>query len=205
MASIRIMLVEDHQIVREGLRRMLEVEPDFKVVAEAANGEQALPLAASVSPDIVLMDIKMSGGDGVQATRKLKELNPECKVIMLTFYDNYLQDAIQAGAVGYLLKDLHREELVQAIRSVQEGRSPIHLSVPREQLADIGGSASQQYTERELATLRLVASGLPTADIAAQLFLSPATVKRTLRQTFDKLGARNRSEAVAEASKRNLI
>ncbi len=205
MAPIRIMLVEDHQIVREGLRRMLEVEPDFKVVAEAANGEQALPLAASVSPDIVLMDIKMSGGDGVQATRKLKELKPECKVIMLTFYDNYLQDAIQAGAVGYLLKDLHREELVQAIRAVQEGRSPIHISVPQEHLANIGGAPSKQYTERELATLRLVASGLPTADIAAQLFLSPATVKRSLRQSFDKLGARNRSEAVAEASKRHLI
>ncbi len=205
MAPISIMLVEDHQIIREGLRRMLELEPDFKVVAEAANGEQALPLAASLSPDIVLMDIKMSGGDGVQATRKLKELNPECKVIILTFYDNFLQDAIQAGAVGYLLKDLHREDLVQAIRAVQEGRSPIHISVPQEHLADIGGAPSQQYTERELATLRLVARGLPTVEIAAQLFLSSATVKRTLRQVFDKLGARNRSEAVAEASKRHLI
>ncbi len=205
MAPINIMLVEDHQIVREGLRRMLEVEPDLKVVAEAANGEQALPLAASLSPDVVLMDIKMSGGDGVQATRKLKELNPECKVIMLTFYDNYLQDAIQAGAVGYLLKDLRREELVQAIRAVQEGRSPIHLSVPQEHLADIGSATSQRYTERELSILGMVASGLPTGEIAAQIFLSPATVKRTLRQSFDKLGARNRSEAVAEASKRRLI
>jgi DNA-binding NarL/FixJ family response regulator len=199
------MLVEDHQIVREGLRRMLELEPDLKVVAEAAGGTQALPLAASLSPDIVLMDIKMPGSDGLELTRKLKELNPECKVIVLTFYDNYLQDAIQAGAVGYLLKDLHREELVQAIRAVKEGRSPIHLSVSQERLADIAGATSQRYSERELTTLRLVAGGLPTGDIAAQLFLSQATVKRTLRQVFDKLGARNRSEAVAEAAKRHLI
>ncbi|MEE9202157.1 MAG: response regulator transcription factor [Dehalococcoidia bacterium] len=205
MAPIRIMLVEDHQIVREGLRRMLELEPDLKVVAEAASGDQALPLVTSLSPDIVLMDIKMPGTGGLELTRKLKELNPDCKVIVLTFYDNYLQEAIQAGAVGYLLKDLHREELVQAIRTVQEGRSPIHLSVPQEHLADIAGATTQQYSERELTTLRLVASGLPTGDIAAQLFVSQATVKRTLRQVFDKLGARNRSEAVAEASKRHLI
>jgi DNA-binding NarL/FixJ family response regulator len=199
------MLVDDQQIVREGLRRMLELEPDLKVVAEAASENEAMPLATSLSPDIVLMDIKMPGSDGLELTRKLKELKPECKVIMLTFYDNYLQGAIQAGAVGYLLKDLHREELVQAIRSVQEGRCPIHLSVPQENLADIGGATTKHYTERELTTLRLVAGGLPTGDIAAQLFLSPATVKRTLRQVFDKLGARNRTEAVAEAAKRSLI
>jgi len=204
---IRIMLVDDHQVVREGLRRMLELEQDMKVVAEASSGHEALTQARALSPDIVLMDIKMSGMDGIEVTRLLKQQNPECKVVMLTLYSEYLPHAAQAGADGYLLKDLRREDLVQAIRNVREGRSPLHLSVGQGQLEGLvtGVYSPQRYSERELTVLRLVSNGIPTREIAQQMAMSEATVKRTLQQIFEKLGTRNRSEAVAEAMRRNLI
>ncbi|MFC1935571.1 response regulator [Chloroflexota bacterium] len=207
MDAIRIMLVDDHQVVREGLRRMLELEQDMKVIAEASSGQEALAQARALSPEIVLMDIKMPGMDGIEATRLLKQQNPECKVVVLTLYNEYLPHAAHAGADGYLLKDLRREELVRAIRDVREGRSPLHLSVEQGQLEGLvaGVYSPQRYSERELAVLRLVANGVSGREIAQQLAMSEATVKRTLRQIFDKLGTRNRSEAVAEAMRRNLI
>ena len=207
MDVIRIMLVDDHQVVREGLRRMLELEQDIKVVAEASSGQEALAQARALSPEVVLMDIKMPGMDGIEATRLLKQQNPECKVVVLTLYSEYLPHAAQAGADGYLLKDLRRDELVQAIRDVRGGRSPLHLSVEQGQLEGLvaGVYSPQRYSERELTVLRLVANGVSGREIAQQLAMSEATVKRTLRQIFEKLGTRNRSEAVAEAMRRNLI
>ena len=207
MDIIRIMVVEDHQVVREGLRKMLELEPDFKVVAEASSGQEAMEMLSTFSPEIVLMDIKMPGMDGLETTRLITEHSPDCKVIILTLYDEYLPSAVQSGATGYLLKDLRREDLIQAVREVRQGRAPLHLSVKREQLAGIvaGAYSPDRLSERELEVLRLVANGSPSREIADQMSLSESTVKRTIRQASEKLGSRNRSEAVAEAMKRNLI
>ena len=155
------------------------------------------------------MDIKMPGMNGIELTRQLKEKYPSCNVIMLTFYDEYLTQAIEAGAKGYLLKDIKREELIRAIRAVQQGRSPLNLSLSQDRLAElVAPTESQQQaclSERELAILRLIASGVTTKETANQLFLSEASVKRSVRLIFEKLGVRNRSEAVSEAYKRKLI
>lgn len=207
MELVRILLVEDHQVVREGLRRMLELEPDMRVVAEAASGEEGLVQLATLEPDIVIADIKMSGMDGIEFTRQAIKEYPQCKVLVLTLYDEYLASALEAGAVGYLRKDVHREELIQAVRSVLEGRSPVHVTLERERLTTITSGAHQalHFSEREQSVLRLIASGLTTKEMARQLAFSETTVKRTLRGVFEKMGVRSRSEAVAEAIKRSLI
>ena len=123
MDPIRILLVDDHQVVREGLRRMLELEADLKVVGEASDATEVLTQVELLSPEVVLMDIKMPGVDGIGLTQQLKEKQPSCNVIMLTLYDEYLTQAIEAGAVGYLLKDIKREELIRAIQAVHQGRT----------------------------------------------------------------------------------
>ncbi len=209
MDPIRILLVDDHQVVREGLRRMLELEADLRVVGEAADAKEVFAQVELLSPEVILMDIKMPGMGGIELTRQLKAKYPSCNVIMLTLYDEYLTQAIEAGAVGYLLKDIKREELTKAIRVVHEGRSPLNLSISQERLGELVAPAESQQraylSERELATLRLIAEGITTKDIADQLFLSEASVKRSVRLIFEKLGAHNRSEAVSEAYKRRLI
>lgn len=209
MDTINILLVDDHRVVREGLRRMLELESDFRIVGEASDIQTVINQVAELSPEIVLMDIKMPGGDGISLTRRLKEEYPECNVIMLTLYDEYLSQAIEAGADGYLLKDIEREELIKAIRSIHGGRSTLNLSLGKEQLQDLVYQANEKQrsnlTERELNILRLISDGVTTKDIAEQLFLSQASVKRSVRIIFEKLNAHNRSGAVAEAYKRRLI
>ncbi|MCZ6891851.1 MAG: response regulator transcription factor [Chloroflexi bacterium] len=207
MDLIRILLVDDHQVVREGVRRMLEIEPDMRVVGEAAGGEEGLTMLETLEPDIVITDVKMPGMDGVEFTRRAKALFPDCNVLMLTLYDEFLSTALEAGAVGYLRKDLQRAELVGAVRSVLEGRSPVHVTLERDQLTDItsGAQRGPQISEREQAVLRLLASGVTTREVGLQLDYSESTVKRTIRGVFEKMGVRNRSEAVAEAIKRGLI
>ena len=209
MDTIRILIVDDHQVVREGLRHMLALEVDMDVVGEAGDAKEALTQAGLLSPEVILMDIKMPGIDGIELTRQLKEKQPSCNIIMLTLYDEYLAEAIKAGAVGYLLKDVKREELVRAIRAVHQGRSPLNLSLNRDQLAEFATPAESKQrdylSERELAILRMIADGVSTKEIANQLFLSQSSVKRSVRLTFEKLGVHNRSEAVSEAYKRRLI
>ncbi len=208
MDNIRILIVDDHQVVREGLRNMLELDADMQVVGEAADAREALTQLEMLSPEIILMDIKMPGVDGIELTRRLKEKQPSCNIIMLTLYDEYLTEAIEAGAVGYLIKDIKREELVRAIREVHQGRSSLNLSLSREKLAGIAAQSGKQQallSERESAVLQLIAAGITTTGIANKLFLSQASIKRSVRTIFEKLGVRNRSEAVAEAYKRKLI
>ncbi len=209
MDVIRILLVDDHQVVREGLRRMLELEEDMEVVGEAGGAKEALTQVELLSPEVILMDIKMPEIDGLELTRQLKEKYPSCNVIMLTLYDQYLPQAIEAGAAGYILKDVKRDELVRAIRVVHEGRSPLDLSLSRDRLAELSASTEGKHrsnlSERELAILRLIADGVTTKELANQLFLSQASIKRSISLTFEKLGVRNRSEAVSEAYKRGLI
>ena len=205
---IRVLLVDDHQVVRDGLRHMLGLQDDIRIIGEAANVEEAIQQAELHSPDIVLMDIKMPGADGIEAVRRLKEKRPDCHVIMLTLYEEYVTEAIEAGATGYLLKDVKREELVQAIRAVQQGRAPLS-PLSRDLLTEfsnlIKGGERSHLSERELEVLRLIAGGATTKEIGSQLFLSEATVKRDVQHIFEKLDVRNRSEAIAEAYKRKLI
>jgi len=209
MAKIRILLVDDHQVVREGLRRMLELEDDFEVVAEADDAKDVLNLVETLSPEVILMDIKMPGVDGIELTREVKGKNPSCNIIMLTLYDEYLPQAIEAGAAGYLLKDIKREELVRAVRTAHQGRSPLNLSLSQGRLSELMVSGGDQPTpnlsERESTILRMIADGATTREIADKLFLSEASVKRSVRIILEKLGVRNRSEAVSEAHKRMLI
>lgn len=188
---------------------MLALEEDIEVAGEAGDAKTALAQIEAFSPDVVLMDIKMPGTDGLELTRQVKQKCPACNVIMLTLYDEYLPQAIEAGAVGYLNKDIKREELVRAIRAVREGRFPLGLSVSRESLSQMVSFAESKQrpllSERELAVLGLMARGETTSEMCSKLFLSPASVKRSARAIFEKLGVRNRSEAVAEAYKRKLI
>jgi DNA-binding NarL/FixJ family response regulator len=210
MTDIRVLLVDDHQVVIEGLRRMLELEDDIKVVGEANSVDDALTKAERLSPDIVLMDIKMPEKDGIEATRLLKEKQPTCKTIMLTLYDEYLTQAIEAGAAGYLLKDVKRDELVKAIRAAHQGRLPLNLTLSQEHSDELATSikgiiGQSSLSERELGIIRLISEGATTKEIGAQLFMSEATVKRVINNICDKLDVHNRSEAVAEAYKRKLI
>ncbi len=202
--DIRILLVDDHEIVRHGLRRMLELEEDMKVVGDCGDADEAFCQAEMLSPDIVLMDIKMPEKDGIETTRLLKEKQPACEIIMLTMYDEYLAQAIEAGAVGYLLKDVKRDELLRAIRGVYHGRLAPNKGITKF-THSIRDSEEPYLSERELEILRLIANGATTKEIGAQLFLSEATVKRDVQRIFDKLGARNRSEAVAEACRRKIV
>jgi DNA-binding NarL/FixJ family response regulator len=206
--SIRVLLVDDHQFAREGLKRMLELDSCIKVVGEAVNGHEAVAQAEVLSPDVILMDIKMPGGDGIEATRLLKEKEADCRIIMLTLYEEYLSEAMKAGAVGYLLKDVKRDELVHAVRAAHEGRVPLS-ALSKEPFAEFTASAGDAdqvcLAERELQILRLIAEGFTSKEIGAQLFLTETTVKRIVQRIFEKIDVHSRSEAIAQAFKRKLI
>ena len=211
MSAIRVLLVDDHQVVREGLRRMLELEEDIRVVGEASNMDEALQLAELHSPDVVLMDIKMPGADGVETTRRLKGKHADCNIIMLTLYEEYITEAIRAGAVGYLLKDVKRAELSQAIRVAHQGQSPLDASLTRKLVGEFAtmskdkGEQGSDLSDRQAEILRLIAAGATNKEIAGQLFLSETTVKREMHGLFAKLEVNSRSRAVSEAYKRKLI
>lgn len=211
MSRIRVLLVDDHPVVREGLKRMLELERDIRVVGEVADGNDAITQAELLSPDVILMDIKMPSMDGITATRQLKEKMPNVKVIMLTLYDaEFVPLAIEAGAMGYILKDdVRRENLIQIIRDAYEGYSPLSPSLTQQVLAKLANlnraSRDSFLSERQRSILRLVAAGLVSKDIAGQLYISEATVMKEVTRIFGKLGVNSRPQAVAEAMKRRLI
>ena len=192
-SKIRVLLVEDHKIVRQGIRRLLEVDEGIEVVGEASTGEEALIQARATSPNIVLMDIRVPGMDGIEATEHLKQAHADVEVIMLTSYaEEYVAEAIRAGAAGYLLKSVSHEELSQAIRAVHAGESVIDRSLGRDlfrRFADLTQAASgAALTDRELEVLRFLAAGKTGNEIAAELFIGETTLKRELRHIFNKLG-----------------
>lgn len=207
MTLIRLLIVDDHPVVRDGLRGMFAGVTDFEVVGEAADGDQALDLIESLRPDVVLMDLRMPGTDGVTAIRQLSEQGSRTRVLVLTTYDSDsdVLPAIEAGATGYLLKDAPREELFRAARAAYRGEPALSLSVTAKLMSQLRAPQQESLSERELEVLSLVAQGLTNRDAAAQLFISEATVKSHLVHIYVKLDVNDRAAAVATAFERGLL
>lgn len=203
-------MVDDHQVVREGLKQMLGQAEQIEVVGEATSGEEAIEYVRHLSPDIILMDIKMPGMGGIEAIRQIQAIQPSVKCIVLTLYQNeYLTQAGEAGAAGYLLKDTTREELIQAIQRAFSGQIPLAPSVSqtllREYLSLTKLRREHILSERQTEILRLIATGLTNKEIGLKLFVSEATVKRGITTILAVLNATDRAQAVSEAYKRKLI
>jgi DNA-binding NarL/FixJ family response regulator len=198
---IRVLVADDHPVVRQGLCTMLELEDDIEVVARAADGAEAVMMARTEHPDITLLDVQMPVLDGIEALRRIRADDPEARVIVLTTYRNedYIFPSLRAGARGYLLKDSSREELARAIRAVAAGESLLDPEMVDTARDDAG------LTARELEVLSLMADGHNNAQIAATLFVSENTIKTHVSKIFDKLGCRDRAAAVLHAWKRHVI
>jgi DNA-binding NarL/FixJ family response regulator len=210
--AIKLLIVDDHPVVREGIGAMLKREPDFKIVGEASNGLEAVEQARELSPDVILMDLRMPEMDGVEAITRIKEAKPEVKFIILTTYsdDEYIFKGIAAGARAYLLKDAPREELFKAIRAVYRGESliqPVVASRVLDKLAELSrkNPGAETLSEREVEVLRLMAKGDSNSNIAELLSITQSTVKTHITSIFQKLGVTTRTEAVTTALKRGII
>ncbi len=212
--AIRILIVEDQRIVREGLRAVLEDEDEIAIVGEAANGQEALDLFAQLQPDVVLMDLQMPVMDGPEATRRIRELSPDARILVLTTYatDEFIFKALRAGAQGYLLKDASTNELLGAIHSVHAGQTLLAPAVAARLVFGVssGGSVGAYSntplrTPRELEVLTLIGQGRSNGEIAAMLAIAPRTAKVHVQNILSKLGATNRTEAVSLAVKQKLI
>jgi len=206
-AVIRIVVVDDHPVVRDGLRGMLDGQPDLQVVGEAGDGAQALSVVATTSPDVVLMDLRMPRMDGVQAITRLARTHPGLRVLVLTTYDadHDIIRAVEAGAAGVLLKDAPREELFRAVRATARGETVLAATITARLVGRLRGEPAETPTERELEVLTLVARGLTNRAIGRQLAISEATVKTHLVHAFGKLGVADRTAAVTVAIERRLI
>lgn len=217
---VHVLLADDHPVVRAGLRTMLESDPKIEVVGEVGSGEEAVESVALLEPQVVLMDIRMPGMNGMEATRRIKSARPAIGVIVLTMYDceMYVVEAIRAGAAGYLVKDSSRELLCHAIHAVADGgtmvrstllRRAIHglLHVPEAPMGDANGSAPtgiERFTSRELDVVRLMAQGFPNKRIAHELSLAEVTVKKHVQSIIGKLGVSDRTHAAIMAVRLGL-
>ena len=215
MESIKILIVDDHAVVRDGLSVMLARQEDFAVMGEAHDGLEAVEKARELEPDVILMDLRMPELDGVEAMRRIRDQDPDVKFIVLTTYDTdeYIFDAIEAGAKGYLLKDASREDLFKAVRSVHQGESLIQPGVVSRlldrfaQLSRRSGQAGepQALSDREVEVLLLMARGSANKQIAADLSISESTVKTHVTNIFQKLEVSHRTEAVTKAMSKGII
>ena len=211
MDKIRVLIVDDHAMVRQGIATFIELQDDIVLVGEAANGREAIARVEELRPDVVLMDLVMPEMDGVTATREIKARHPAVKVLALTSFVNDAQitPALQAGASGYLLKDLSAEELMHAIRAAHQGETPLAPAVAKKLIADIAAprgesSALDQLTDREREVLALLGRGMSNKEIAAQLSISAKTVKFHVSSILGKLGLADRTQAALFASKHGL-
>lgn len=211
MTAIRLLIVDDHPVVRDGLRGMFAGDPDFEVLGEASDGAEALIKAESLQPDVILMDLRMPGMDGVTAIRRLSERagiqDVTARILVLTTYDSDsdVVPAIEAGATGYLLKDSPREELFRAVRAANRGESVLSPSVASRLMSQLRLPAGEALSERELEVLALIAQGLNNREAATRLFISEATVKTHLIHIYTKLQVNDRAAAVAAAYERGLL
>jgi DNA-binding NarL/FixJ family response regulator len=207
MKRIRVLIADDHPVVRAGLQGMFASQPDFELVGEAANGKEAVMLASQLHPDVVLMDLRMAEMDGALATAEIQTQQPKTPVLVLTTYDSNadILRAIEAGATGYLLKDTPRDELFAAIRSVAQGKAVLAPTVATRLLRQRQVAAGETLSARELEVLSLVAKGASNKEIARSLHLSEATVKSHLIHLFGKLGVSDRTAAVTVAIERGLL
>ncbi len=213
---IRLLLVDDQEMVRVGFRMILQSEPDFSIVGEAANGVEAIEIAQRAQPDVVLMDVRMPKMDGIEACSRVREHRPDTRVMMLTTFDlhDYVHDALRAGASGFLLKDAPAEQLVDAIRIVASGDALLAPSITQALIDEIArrpvaDPASypgvDTLTERELDVILLMARGRSNSEIAADLYLGEATIKTHVGHILAKLGARDRVQAVVIAYESGLV
>ncbi len=215
MDKIRVLIADDHAVVRQGTRNLLDQQPDLKVVAEACDGEEAIMMAIEFMPDVILMDIAMPNIDGIAATRQIKAECPNINILILTAYDDeeFVFKLLQAGAAGYVLKSVHSHELIDVVRAVSHGESVLHPTIARKVLdrflPSSGKSAPTKVIEglstREIELLKLMTRGLSNKEIADELSLSIRTVQGHVQQVFKKLGVSSRTEAVVHALKKGLV
>ena len=206
--ATRILMTDDHGVVRQGLRMFLSLEPDLEVVGEASNGREALALARELRPDVVLMDLLMPVMDGIEATEAIRSELPEVEVIALTsvLEDTSVSGAVRAGAIGYLLKDTDAEELKRAIQAAAEGRVHLAPEAAARLMREVRASESpEELTEREAEVLRLVARGHANKQIASSLFVSEKTVKAHVSSILMKLGVQSRTQAALHAVRTGLV
>lgn len=214
--SIRVLLADDHAVVRQGTRELLDREEGIDVVAEASDGKQAVQKAIKERPDVVVMDFAMPELNGIEATRQIKAVAPGIAILVLTAYDSdqYIFAFLEAGAAGYLLKDVRVDELVDAIQAVHAGESILHPAIARKVINRFAHREEEtttihapldQLTERELEVLRMAAKGMSNREIAQKLTISVRTVQTHLTNIFNKMGVGSRTEAVVHALRRNWI
>lgn len=211
MNPIRLMVVDDHEMLREGLRFMLRNEPDLAIVCEAEDGAQAIGLIEEARPDVVLLDVRMPNVDGLEALRRIRDRWPDLPVVILTVYDDpeYVEEALACGASGYLLKSVPQEELVRAVRAVSDGAGYLQAEVTRPVLERFARGdhtkIAAELSRRETDVLTRLAAGMSNKQIARELGISESTVKGYVRDVFEKLGAADRAHAVALALRSRLI
>ncbi|SEU11969.1 response regulator [Nonomuraea wenchangensis] len=204
---IRLLIVDDHPIVRHGLHATFDAEPDIHVAGEAANGREAIDRAVALQVDVVLMDLRMPEMDGVTAITALRNSHPHIKVLVLTTFDgdSDVLPAIEAGASGYLLKDAPTDELLRAVRAAAAGEPVLSPSIAGRLMGQVRKPVKAALTDRELQVLALVAGGASNRQAAAKLFISEASIKTHLLHIYDKLGVRDRAAAVGEGYRRGLL
>src|SRR6516225_6255113 len=213
---IGVLIVDDQDLVREGLRMLLEAEPDLSVTGEAGSGIQALAQARRLDPDVILMDVRMPEMNGIEATTRLVQGGSRARILMLTTFnlDEYVYHALKAGASGFLLKDTNREQLTSAVRAASARETLLAPAIPRRLIEDFcrgpapgaaAGTAAARLTERELGVVRLVAQGMSNTEIAARLYLSEATVKSHIARILAKLGLRDRVQVAVFAYENGIV
>ena len=210
MRKVRVYLVDDHPVIREGIRRLLELDERIQVVGDTDNGEEAVSQVVATSAEVVLMDVQLPGMDGVETTKQLTDRHPDLRVVILSsFGDRYLAQSMEAGACGYILKTATLPEMISAVLRAADGQSPIDPRLTRMLFSGNAGQSKkvkrQGLSSRQQEILRLIAEGVPSKEIAARLSMSDATLTRELRRSFDILGVDDRAHAIAQAYKEELL